>query len=251
VPHRAVIGIVTQTQEPSPGQSPRAWIMGSKYIEVLAALGAVPWLIPLLRDDTETLRCLYERLDGLFLTGGVDVDPANYHEPRHERCGVTDPDRDWTELTLIRWAVADHKPVLGVCRGIQILNVAAGGTLYQDLTAQRPHALKHDYFAPGGNPTRDYLAHEIRPVPGSRLAAVLGSEEVPVNSMHHQGIKDLAPGLAPTAFAPDGLIEGVEGRNGRFLLGVQWHPEELADGDPAMRRLFTAFLAAAGADEML
>jgi putative glutamine amidotransferase len=242
---RPVIGILTQTQEVA-GQAPHAWSIGSKYVEVLAAAGAIPWLIPLLRNDAETLGCLYERLDGLFLTGGVDVDPANYHESRHERCGVTDPDRDWTELTLIRWAVANHKPILGVCRGIQVLNVAGGGTLYQDLAAQHPHPIKHDYFSPGGSTRRDYLAHEVHVVPDSRLAAVLSKESVPVNSMHHQGIKDLAPGLTASAFAPDGLIEGVEGRNEQFLLGVQWHPEELADGDPLMRRLFTAFVAAAG-----
>jgi putative glutamine amidotransferase len=246
VRHRPVIGIVTQTQEAVPGQSPRAWIMGHKYVQVLARAGAVPWLVPLLRDDTETLRHIYERLDGLFLTGGVDVDPANYREATHQLCGVTDHDRDWTELTLVRWALADGKPVLGVCRGIQLLNVAAGGTLHQDLAAQRPHAIKHDYFAPGGPYSRDMLAHGVRVVSKSRLAGLLGADEVPVNSMHHQGIKDLAPGLEPVAFAPDGLVEGVEGRNGRFLLGVQWHPEELADKDPAMRRLFTAFLDAAG-----
>jgi putative glutamine amidotransferase len=249
VPHRPVIGIVTQTLKAVPGQSPRAWSMEPKYVQVVAAAGAVPWLIPLLRD-AETLRYLYQHLDGLFLTGGVDVDPANYHEATHVLCGVTDPDRDWTEMTLTRWALADRKPVLGVCRGIQVLNVTAGGTLYQDLAAQYPRAIKHDYFSPGGSTTRDFLAHDVRVFSGSCLAAVLGSDAVPVNSMHHQGIKDLAPGLAACAVAPDGLIEGVEGRNGQFLLGVQWHPEELADRDPAMRRLFTTFLAAAGAGKM-
>jgi putative glutamine amidotransferase len=219
--------------------------MGSQYIRVLAAAGGVPWLIPLLRDDTETLRCMYERLDGLFLAGGMDVDPAHYGEARHERCGVSDPDRDWTELTLLRWALADRKPVFGICRGIQLLNVGAGGTLYQDLATQHPGPIKHEYFETTGAP-RDYLAHEVRVVPGSRLAAVMGGGVVAVNSLHHQGIKDLAPGLTASAFSPDGLIEGVEGRDGQFLLGVQWHPEELTERDPPMRRLFTAFVTAAG-----
>jgi putative glutamine amidotransferase len=194
------------------------------------------------------LRATYERLDGLFLTGGVDVDPARYGEPVHERCGVLDPDRDEVELTLLRWAMADHKPVLAVCRGIQVLNVACGGTLYQDLGSQWPHGLKHDYFPQAdGTPPRGFLSHEVRVEPGSRLGTYLGGEQVPVNSMHHQGIKRLAGGLKASAWAPDGLIEGVEGTNGQFLVGVQWHPEELTETQAGMHRLFTAFLDAATA----
>jgi putative glutamine amidotransferase len=245
VAQRPVIGVATQTLEPGPGQQlPACWIMGQRYVRVLASAGAVPWLVPLLQGDEDTLRAISERLDGVFLTGGVDVDPSCYGEERHPLCGATDPARDWTELRLVRWAVADGKPVLGVCRGIQLINVAAGGTLYQDVTAQHARAIKHDYF-PAGGFTRDQLTHPVRVVEGSRLAGILASAETAVNSMHHQGIKALAPGLAATAFAPDGLIEAVEGRNGQFLVGVQWHPEELADRHAPMRRLFTAFLEAA------
>jgi putative glutamine amidotransferase len=127
---------------------------------------------------------------------------------------------------------------------MQVINVAAGGSLYQDVTAQHPKAIKHDYFPTGGY-TRDYISHSVRIVPGSRLGAVLGAEEVPVNSMHHQGVKRLAEGLVPTAYAPDGLIEGLEGGNGHFLVGVQWHPEELVGTSSGMRRLFAAFLETA------
>src|SRR5262249_17376526 len=176
--------------------------------------------IPLLMDDEETLRCIYERLDGVFLTGGVDVDPANYGEAKLERCGQTDPPRDWTEIRLVRWALADGKPVLGVCRGIQVINVAAGGTLFQDVKAQRPDAIKHDYFPTLGGYQRHDLVHGILVTEDSRLAQIMGTDRVQVNSMHHQGIKDLAPGLVPNAVAPDGLIEGVEGNNGHFFLGV-------------------------------
>jgi putative glutamine amidotransferase len=242
---RPVIGIATQTMEAIPGQLPATWIMGQRYVRVLASLGAVPWVIPLLLEDEETLRAIYERLDGVFLTGGVDVDPACYQESRHPLCGKTDLPRDWTEARLVRWAMRDRKPVLGVCRGIQLINVAAGGTLYQDVQAQVPNAIKHDYFPTNGNYTRDQLVHKVRVAPGSRLGEILGGPEVDVNSMHHQAVKDLAPGLTATAFAPDGLIEGVEGTSGQYLMAVQWHPEELAETMTSMRRLFTSFLAAA------
>ncbi len=244
---RPVIGIATQTQEPIPGELPRVWIMGQKYIHVLRTVGALPWLIPLLQDDEDTLRAIYERLDAVFLTGGVDVDPSTYQETRTSLCGVTDPERDWTEVRLIRWALEDGKPLLGVCRGIQAINVACGGTLYQDLTAQYPNAIKHDYFPTPTQWSRDYLAHDITIDPQSRLGAILGAERLLVNSMHHQGVQRLAPGLRPSAFAPDGLIEGFEGTNGSFVLAVQWHPEELAATHEPMRRLFSAFVEAARA----
>jgi len=243
---RPVIGIATQTQDAVPGQTPLAWVMGQRYVHVLTKAGAVPWIVPLLPDDLATVRAIYEQLDGVFLTGGVDVDPAAYQEDRLQLCGRSDPPRDAVELALLRWALADHKPVLGVCRGIQIINVACGGTLYQDVGAQYPNAIKHDHIPGPNGPARDWLAHPTRVQPNSRLGSILETEELLVNSMHHQGIKTLAPGLRATAFAPDGLIEGVEGCNGQFLIGVQWHPEELADTQPPMRRLFEAFVAAAG-----
>jgi putative glutamine amidotransferase len=219
--------------------------MGQQYVRVLTAAGAVPWVIPLLQNDEQTLRQIYDRLDGVFLTGGVDVEPSCYGEPRHERCGETDPPRDWTELALLRWAMRDGKPVLGVCRGVQVINVAAGGSLYQDLHAQYPQAIKHDCFPHAGGYTRTSLVHTVRIERGSRLGRILGSDEMTVNSMHHQAIKQLAPGLVASAFAPDGLIEGIEGSNGQFLVGVQWHPEELVESDPVMRRLFSAFVSVA------
>jgi putative glutamine amidotransferase len=238
--------VATQTLEPIPGKLPLCWVMGQRYVRTLAAAGAVPWLIPLLPEDDSTLRAIYHQLDGVFLTGGVDVDPATYGEERHELCDRSDPARDWTELTLIRWALAEHKPVLGVCRGIQVINVACGGSLYQHIADQHPAAIKHDYFPTAQAYTRDYLAHSVRVDGDSRLGHVLGEPSVQVNSMHHQGIKRLAPGLRASAFAPDGLIEGVESANGTYLVGVQWHPEELAEVHPPMHRLFADFVRAAG-----
>jgi putative glutamine amidotransferase len=242
---RPVVGIPMQTLDPIPGQTPLCWIMGQTYVRVLTELGAVPWLIPPLVGDVDTLRAIYEQLDGVFLTGGVDVDPSSYAEDRDTLCGKTDRSRDWAELQLVRWAVEAKKPVLGVCRGAQVLNVACGGTLYQDVGKFYPRSQKHDYFPTPERYSRDMLAHVVRVEPQSRLARILGAEAVQVNSMHHQGIKRLAESLTPNAWAPDGLIEGVEGRNGQFLLGVQWHPEELTRRDNAMTALFRAFLDAA------
>ncbi len=243
---RPIVGIAAQTQEAIPGRLPSCWVMGQTYVRVLVSAGAVPWLIPPLPDDESTLQLMYERLDAVFLTGGVDVDPAAYGEERHEMCDRSDPARDWTEVRLVRWALADGKPVLGVCRGIQLINVACGGSLYQHLPDQNPHAIKHDCFPTATQFTRDHLAHPIRVDPSSRLGRLLGASEVQVNSMHHQGIKQLADGLRPCAHAPDGLIEGVEGTDGHYLIGVQWHPEELVATHPSMRRLFTDFVEAAG-----
>jgi putative glutamine amidotransferase len=230
---RPVIGIATQTLPAVPGERPPCWVMGRSYVEQLRKVGGVPWLVPLLPHDPDTLHEIFARLDGVFLTGGVDVDPARYGEPKLPVCGATDPDRDAVELLLLRHALDRHLPVLAVCRGIQILNVACGGTLYQDVAAQVPAALKHDYFPTAENPSRDFLAHDVTVKPGSRLGAILGGAVVPVNSMHHQAIKDLAPSLTPTAFAPDGIIEGVEGTNGQYLVAVQWHPEEHPARDAA------------------
>ena len=244
---RPVIGIATQTLPAVVGERPACWIMGYRYIEALRMAGAVPWIIPQLPHDPETMRAIFERLDGVFLTGGVDVDPSRYNEPRHPLCGTTDHDRDAIEIMLLEYALETHIPVLAVCRGIQILNVACGGTLYQDVTAQVPAAMKHDYFPTPENPSRNYLAHDISVKPGTRLGDILGETIVPVNSMHHQAIKDLATGLRPSAFAPDGIIEAVEGTNGQYLIAVQWHPEELAETQPGMKRLFTTFVEASAA----
>ena len=242
--NRPVIGITTQTLEATPGQLPRCWVMSQRYVQVLVAAGAVPWVIPLLEGDEATLHGIYHGIDGLFLPGGVDVDPSAYGEPRGPYCQRTDPARDWTELLLVRWALAERKPVLAVCRGAQLLNVAVGGSLYQDVAAEHPAAIKHDYFPIDGR-RRDELTHNVRIAAASRLARLLETEALSVNSMHHQGIARLAPGLVAVATSPDQLIEGVESDDGHFVLGVQWHPEDLVEVDPRMRRLFEGFIAAA------
>jgi len=245
---RPIIGVPTQNLQSIGGVSPdipASWVMSHRYVHALTSVGAIPWLIPLLGEDIATLRGLYDELDGVFLPGGADIDPESYSAERHPSCDRSDPPRDRVELMLVGWAIEDRKPVLGVCRGLQIINLAAGGTLLQDLKDQLPGAIKHDYFPFRDGYARDHIAHSVRIVEGTRLHRVAGLTEFPVNSMHHQGIERLGDGLVASAFAPDGVIEGIERVDDQFLVGVQWHPEVLIDTDPRMRRLFEEFLAAA------
>jgi putative glutamine amidotransferase len=205
--------------------------------------GGAPLLIPL-GLPAGALEHLAARLDGLLLPGGVDVEPRRYGAVPSPKLGKVSPEQDETELFLARWALTHDLPLLAICRGIQMLNVAAGGTLIQDIASERPASLKHDRFYPA-HPL-DELAHEVAIVPGSRLAAILGAPSLAVNTRHHQALDRLGAGLVISARAPDGLIEGVEAPAQRFAIAVQWHPENLLQAQPAMRRLFRAFIAAAG-----
>ena len=159
-------------------------------------------------------------------------------------CGRIDPARDRVELQLTRWALEDRKPFLGLCRGIQVLNVAQGGTLWQDIASEMPGAIKHDYFPTAGF-DRDHLAHEVTVLPDSRLRRLIERDRFEVNSMHHQGIRDLAPTLVPTATSRDGLVEAVELDGDQFCVAVQWHPEVFELTDPHTRHLFHEFIVAA------
>lgn len=246
---RPLIGIPTQTLQAIdhiPSGLPHSWVMNSRYYTAIADTGGAPVMLPLLDQDPAALRAIYDRLDGLLLSGGVDLDPASFGEAPHPKLGRTDPARDAVELTLVRWAIAEQKPVLGLCRGHQVLNVALGGTLWQDIPAQVPGAIRHDYFPTAGY-DRDYLAHEVALVPGSRVHAAFGQPTIRVNSMHHQAVKTLAPALTPAGRSPDNLIEAFEAGPGQFLVGVQWHPEIFEPTDEPTRRLFLAFVEAAGA----
>lgn len=247
--HRPLIAVTTQSLhaiDGIPEALPPSVVMNQRYYQAIALVGAVPVLVPLL-DDEDTLRALFERVDGVLVPGGVDMDPATYGEAPHEKLGRTDPARDRTELALARWCLEARKPYLGLCRGAQVLNVAAGGSLWQDLDAEYAGAIKHDYFPTYGF-ARDHLAHEVAVAAGSRLRHALEVDRFAVNSMHHQGLKAIGRGLAPTAVAPDGLVEAVElDADGAFLVGVQWHPEVFEHTDPHTRHLFEQFVAAAAA----
>ena len=247
---RPIIGIPTQSLHSMhgvPAALPASFAMSERYIRTVAEAGGVPVMIPLVADDEATARAIYDTLDAILLPGGADLDPASYGEERRPLCDRSDPPRDALELALVRWACEDRKPLLGICRGLQILNVAAGGTLYQDVAAEMPGAVKHDYFPGQGHP-REHLAHEVRlSDEPSRLREIVGSAVLRVNSLHHQGLAELGAGIVPTAVAPDGLVEAAERplAEDHFAVAVQWHPEALHATDPVSRRLFAAFIEAA------
>lgn len=197
--------------------------LNATYVRALTEAGAeVVELAP--GSDGEAM---LERVDGLLFTGGYDVDPAEFGAEPHPKT-VPAPDRDALELPLVRAAVARGTPVLGICRGIQVINVALGGTLVQ-------HTPEHDHYSTGES--RQHLAHSVRLAEGSQVAGLLRAEEVPVNSLHHQTVGEVAPALTPTGWSQDGAVEALESADGN-LLAVQWHPEELLDTRPESRRLF-------------
>ncbi len=202
--------------------------------------GGIPIVIPSgLNNDT--LRALYERVDGVLLPGGGDVDPAYYNAERHPKTGNIDDKRDAAELVVARWTVEDDRPLFGICRGVQTMNIALGGTLIQDIPSLVETQIVHD--TPTDLP-RDHLMHDVHIASSTRLADIIG-EKVTVNSHHHQSIEQPGQYLNVTAHAPDGVIEAIEMPHKRFVLGVQWHPEDLGD-DAVTLRLFGAFIEAAG-----
>ena len=202
----------------------------------------MPVLVPAVLD-VETLRGIYERLDAMLLPGGEDVNPARYDAAMHPMVKVVDDLRDTAELALARWSVEDDRPVFGICRGIQVMNVALGGTLVQDIPSVIHTDLSHDIES--GQP-RSTLLHTVSVDADSRLASILGQTELMVNSLHHQAIEQPASAFRVIAHAPDGIPEAVEIPDAHFAMAVQWHPEDM-EADGPMRHLFAAFVDAARA----
>lgn len=236
---RPLIGVTTAAVVDEKGLTfNRAYNMISRAV---VKAGGLPVLIPTGLDEP-TLRELYERLDAVLLPGGPDIDPAVFGEEPHPTVKI-DPARDAIELPIVRWAVEDDLPLFGICRGHQVINVALGGDLIQDIPSQldgnvEPHDTPSDQ--PRNRPT-----HDVRIAPESRLAGIMGGTAAAVNSLHHQAVRKAAPGMVITAFSPDGLVEATEMPDKRFALSVQWHPEDLYENDEAMMRLFEAFVEAA------
>lgn len=208
------------------------------YVRAVEVSGLVPVIVPPLADPRSGAAALLAHVDGLLLTGGEDVAPARYGAPPHPALGETHDGRDATELALVAEARRRATPILAICRGIQLLNVALGGTLVQDIPAQRPSDVPHDAGA-----ARADRVHEVSVAEGSRLRDALGAARIAVNSLHHQALDRVAATLRVTARADDGLVEGVEtADDGWWVVGVQWHPEELTDApEPWDRGLFAAF----------
>jgi putative glutamine amidotransferase len=206
----------------------------------VALAGGIPVIVPTAGAADEA-EALLSRLDGLLLSGGYDVDPTLFGEERHNDTLEIDSARDDAEIPLIRAALARDLPLLAICRGIQVLNVTMGGTLYQDIPSQIGTPIRHSQGEP-----RSMATHSARICEDSRLRRCLDADEVEVNSFHHQALKGVAASLRVTATAPDGIVEGAEIEAARFVVGVQWHPEEMVTSDRAARSLFFSFILAAG-----
>jgi putative glutamine amidotransferase len=215
----------------------RELALGMSYPRSVEAAGALP--VVLAPVDVDHVEALVERVDGLMLSGGPDIHPSAYGAEPHPALGPTERDLDLFELTLVRAADARGMPILAICRGLQMLNVARAGTLIQDLPDEIGSEINHRQEQPGRVPT-----HEIRVEPGSRLEGVMGREGHDVNSFHHQAVNRLGRHLREVAWAPDGVVEAIEDPARDFLVAVQWHAESLAWRED-QAGLFAAFVAAA------
>jgi putative glutamine amidotransferase len=209
------------------------------YSQAVLNCGGAPLLVPITQDRS-SLAAICSRLDGLILTGGPDINPRFYKEEPRQGLQDVDEAQDQMELELVQQALAADMPVLGICRGLQILNVAMGGTLYQDIMHQVPKACNH---APRAD--RGVVSHKITIEPDTRLQSILQRRSLWVNSKHHQAVNRPALGLSVGATATDGIIEALEAPDRSFVIAVQWHPEGLWRKNPSAKKLFKALIAAA------
>jgi putative glutamine amidotransferase len=221
--------------------APAASLVADPYLLALAAAGAQAVLAPATLGAGEAGELLAQA-HGLLLCGGADVDPSCYGAPRQPYCGPSERLRDEREARLIRASLDLGAPLLAICRGVQMLNAACGGTLWQDIATERPGSLGHRYVE---GTEKAAPVHTAAVQSGSRLAGVLGCLEASVNSRHHQAVRDVAPGLVAVAWAPDGVVEAVELPSRAWVIGVQWHPEDMVCGQEHAANLFAGFVAAA------
>jgi putative glutamine amidotransferase len=232
---KPIIGITPQYDI----ERDRVWI-GPGYMNAVRAAGGVPILLPL-HVKKEDLTVAANMCDGFLFTGGPDISPFRFGEETIQQCGIVLPERDQMEEDLFSIAMESDKPILGICRGIQVLNVFLGGTLYQDITSQFDSSIPLAHYQKSGNTV---LSHNVIVEKDTLLSEILDKEYMPVNSFHHQAIKDLAPSLEIAAVSPDSLIEAVYDPDKTFFLGVQWHPEHLYRTNEDALKLFKAFVNA-------
>ncbi len=206
------------------------------YVDAVEEAGGIPVIVPLVAQRATALQIL-SYLDGLLLSGGGDVDPGLFGQEPHTKLGVVDVAKDRLESCLLSEALGVGMPILGICRGMQILNVAAGGTLIQDIPSSSPARIQHAQRATTATPS-----HMLRIKKGSRLANIVGTTKLRVNSYHHQAVDRVARGFAITATASDGIIEAIECKSRRFVLGVQFHPEKIFRDFPSCLAIFKAFV---------
>ena len=217
-----LIGI-TVNQKTKKNMDVEDWLL-SAYPAAVMNAGGLPVMIPN-KFPLDKIDLLIKKLDGLIITGGGDIETSRFNGVESDTVGGVSYDRDELELQLARQVVQADLPLLGICRGLQVLNVALGGTLITDIPEQFPTSVQHNY--PSTLRPRDFIAHQVAIEPGSRLSAILKQPQIAVNSRHHQAVKDVAEGMLVSARATDGLIEALEIPGKRFVVGVQWHPENL------------------------
>lgn len=230
---KPVIGITTDVRDN--GEN----VLKNTYVQAVIRAGGLPMIVPVgLEEDVDQVIAL---LDGLLLSGGNDINPTLFNEEPHEYLGEVSPSRDSIELELARRMLKIGKPILGICRGVQVLNVAVGGSVYQDLHKQNDGPiLQHMQKAPN-----THLSHYVQVEKGSLLELIAGSERIQVNSYHHQSLKDVPSVFKVTGVASDGIVEAIESNGEQFVLGVQWHPEALSTaGDVVSLRIFEKFISA-------
>lgn len=224
-------------------KDPEMFALRDDYVRAVETAGGLALVLaPTKPEDAEALASEYlDRVEALVLSGGADIDPAHYGEDPHPMIGQLHPERDVFELALCREAIRRDMPTLAICRGHQLLNVASGGTLFQDIASQVRAAAVHD-----PDTERWERCHEVEVLPGTRLREILGEERVAVNSFHHQAVKELGRGLVLSARGcDDGVVEGMEMPDRRFMIGVQWHPESFWDQPRGFQPLFRALVDAA------
>jgi len=231
---KPLIGIGSDVVE-VPGANRERAFAYLTYVESLRKAGAIPLLIP---PQADNIAELLQNLDGLLLAGGDDCDPAEYGEEAHPSVEPMDRRRQASDLSLARIAREQRLPTLGICLGSQVMNVAAGGTLIQDISSHDGEAMQHN------SPPYDRVRHAIHLEPGSKLATIVREASPEVNSSHHQSVGKVGRGLRVNSSALDGIVEGIEDSEHPFYVGVQWHPEDMAGEAPA-ERLFEAFVGAA------
>jgi len=210
------------------------------YSDAVIAAGGIPLFIPFMPEAE--LKNLYGRLDGILFAGGNDLNPQLYGEQPQPLTVAVSAERDRVESTLMAWALADNKPLFAICRGFQLLNIHLGGSLYQDISTELTGASNHELST--HNKDYAYIAHQLKLAPNSCLADITSSDTLNANTHHHQGIKKLADALQATAWAEDGIIEGIEHPTKLFVLGVQCHPESLYKTDGKWAAVFVAFIQA-------
>lgn len=226
-----IIGITTRARNPK-----RRFCVGVSYVDAVRRADGIPLLIP---PEEERLEALVDRVDGLVLTGGGDIDPARYGGAPRESVYEVNAARDESEIAVVKAALKREIPIFGICRGAQVINVTLGGTLIEHLP-EPEDGMGHRRGVKS-------VRHPVSAVPDSHLASLMGASDVTPASNHHQAVRDVAPGLKVVARAPDGVIEGLEMPGYPFLIAVQWHPEVSAADDPTQQRLFDRFVEAAAA----